>query len=1078
VTKRSIVAVSCLSVFVAALQVTSARGDVARPGPARRPTPAGLAVGASFVIEPPMADYVRELDTREQREQVRDWAVLGTLTRMGATVAQVAAATYQTPPGRLPYLDELYAFEYGRGRRAYLNNRVLLFRDRDDPDPQATIGRLADRVRMENGEVPRLVELYVVDDRRNDGMIQVERIADVTRDQLFSTAYGYIEADASTPDELSSWLDRVDDLTFAKLVSHGRLRLGGRRFAATRTASLTANEVASIYQAQKQLDQRRLDALVELAALPPILNNDLARYFGLARSNVPRASALAAFRAFESNLTFLPASQRDRVLQSLGAAFNDSAAPGFSLDPEWLPDPEHPSHPLMLARIRAFAADPCADLLRTSGWGKELAHRQPDESRRTSRTVVAVAVHHLLPPDSVIPVWACTRLHKLVSPALEQLAVQLEDLTPGSWEVGFAAYYRLVQEWEQRPRRGGEDMLAWLAAAALEFHESDTRVQCARYEGLAGTRVGMTLFYTDLLAKLWESTDFGHSAPIAEVPGFVSEPRLQLPSSFLKEALENPYTRLWFGARSNGVSRSGTDREPAFAFDHRFSRLYAAGSNPAKPGTEVQPAERARRALGWWDRHFDDVADYEPEYHRQNQVMKWSLVTATLVGTPLGHALSNLDVFRGYRFAEWQRSHQRVLRFAEGLPQVAQGIAGKECIPVLSSYGFEGYVDGAARDDNGVLAGERHSSWVISGGVTALGRAAPRAVPVANAARPLGARVSAVADLGAGTSGTAMRAQVVLEGETVTFRNATLARTRTAGGDVSLGTPRVSYAEGTGRGSVAIRAGEGEGAIGEVGAELKAGKVAMRWEEGVIERARLGKSALGPQDLASADHAAQAGRVTDAAKVYEAGLPASLSPANRLAREAIVDIARGRPAALSAKLDSLAADGKLLSSDAHAALEGALRRESAPVARRFEAAMNTGKPLNDAATKVVVERGHVSLTRDIAELPRASTPAPATDLSKGVVYVDSRLRVGQEGLLPDTGGTAARWTHQRGVKLVELRTGKIGELPDRFVETSTGLTVERAPGAVPVTRPGLPPPVFLLQKCDAGHQTATTSDDC
>src|SRR5262249_1082562 len=52
----------------------------------------------------------------------------------------------------------------------------------------------------------------------------------------------------------------------------------------------------------------------------------------------------------------------------------------------------------------------------------------------------------------------------------------------------------------------------------LLFIEGRHQFQCARYDGpLRGTQVGMTLFYTDLLAKLWASVDYGHSAPIDRI---------------------------------------------------------------------------------------------------------------------------------------------------------------------------------------------------------------------------------------------------------------------------------------------------------------------------------------------------------------------------------------------------------------------------------------------------------------------------------------------------------------------------------------------------------------------------------
>src|SRR5215510_1844148 len=91
VIKRFVVAVSFISVVLSLLAQTPALGDVARPVfAARAPAPSAVRVGASFVIESPMADYVHELDPREQREQTRDWAVLGTLARFGATPQQLA----------------------------------------------------------------------------------------------------------------------------------------------------------------------------------------------------------------------------------------------------------------------------------------------------------------------------------------------------------------------------------------------------------------------------------------------------------------------------------------------------------------------------------------------------------------------------------------------------------------------------------------------------------------------------------------------------------------------------------------------------------------------------------------------------------------------------------------------------------------------------------------------------------------------------------------------------------------------------------------------------------------------------
>src|SRR4029079_8017010 len=105
-------------------------------------------------------------------------------------------------------------------------------------------------------------------------------------------------------------------------------------------------------------------------------------------------------------------------------------------------------------------------------------------------------------------------------------------------------------------------------------------------------------------------------------------------------------------------------------------------------GEGGRPGGAWRRSLGWWDRHFDEVADYEPQYHRQNQIMKWSLVTAALTDFPVARYLHDVSVPRGAQFGDWQRANRAKLRFSENLPAVHATILGKECIPIIASYAF------------------------------------------------------------------------------------------------------------------------------------------------------------------------------------------------------------------------------------------------------------------------------------------------------------------------------------------------------------------------------------------------------
>jgi hypothetical protein len=1018
--------------------------------------PVDVDDGASFVVEPPIAQYVHELDQRERREQIRDWAVLGTVAHLGATPEQAAAATYELPPARLPHLGELYELEYGRGRRAYLGDRVLLFRDGDDPDPQATIGRLADRVRMENGELPATVEVYLVHDRRNDGEIRVQRVADVTREALFSADYGYVEGEGGDMTKLATWLARVDDLSFAQLGDDGRLVLGGRRFSRTRTAGLTVEDVAALYQAHEQLDAPYAKARALLTALPSAAQGAVAHLAelweaGTLTDEAARPDLLALVGSVSSS------DQLRELVNAAHAVKGSSRSPGFSLDPEWLPSPLDPQRPVLRDALRAFAADPCGDLRAIAMQAAMLVAREPDPTRRTWRATLAAD----LQGASAMTESLCAEIKRRFGPEVLAVTEALDQAGPSEWDTALVPYFEL------RARLQDAELAGAITGAVLEFHEADSRVQCARYEGLAGTQVGMTLFYTDLLAKLWQSTDYGLSAPILEVPGFLTKPRVDLPASYREEMKRMLGTRIWFGPRANGASRVTIPRGSSFAFEHRFSRIYAAGNSPMRPGLEEQPSEDSRRTLGWWDRHFDEVADYEPQYHRQNQVMKWSLVTAALTDAPVARYLHDIGVPRSVKFRDWQRANRAQLRFSESLPVVHATIPGKECIPIIASYAF--HSAGTVR--------------YIAGGVSTAARLAPRATPTINAAKPLGARKPFAADLGGGTAGNATRAHPTLEGTSVTFRDVPAARTTRPAGGGKLGTPRVTYERGAAPDTLVIKSGNGNTAVGELRLVPMPGQSSMklRWANDAVGPGRK-QAPVGGLTVKDADAAARGGHVIEAARAYEQIVVKPVS-ANDFARKAVVDSAAARPSKLLQDLRQLEAQPASISAPARKAVGAAVKKwESPAVARRVDAMLERGAPLNGNHEVVSVVKGKVAVTRDITmmEMPAIRRAAP-TDLSDAPVYIDGRVRTAHEGFLPDTGGSAARWRRVRGVRIHELNASKIGALPDRL-RLSDGQIFERAnPATVPPAKAGahvMTPKIYLIRQCDVEHKTKTTGDDC
>jgi hypothetical protein len=200
------------------------------------------------------------------------------------------------------------------------------------------------------------------------------------------------------------------------------------------------------------------------------------------------------------------------------------------------------------------------------------------------------------------------------------------------------------------------DFLEQVVSGGFQF-------QAARYDGdLRGTEAGMTLFYTDLLAKLW-ALDFLESAPSAYIDDFRPMPAVTVSPIYEKEMEELSRTRLWFGPQDKGFQVA--DNGKSLLFAHTATRIYAASASSLQPGKESEPNAESAAFLGWWDNHYEEVARYEPEYQRLNQIMKWSLLIGWLNENNRGGLF---DFLRGVKvkndnwFPDWAKQRPE-LRF-------------------------------------------------------------------------------------------------------------------------------------------------------------------------------------------------------------------------------------------------------------------------------------------------------------------------------------------------------------------------------------------------------------------------------
>ncbi len=185
------------------------------------------------------------------------------------------------------------------------------------------------------------------------------------------------------------------------------------------------------------------------------------------------------------------------------------------------------------------------------------------------------------------------------------------------------------------------------------------------------------------MAKSWKS-GAGSGVPTDAIRGFVPDSEAETPPGLCPAAPSEQSGRLWFGQED-----AAFDYEPdGVAIGAQATRLFFRANGPDQ--VEVEPDYRFGRALRWWDRHYQAVADYEPQYHRLEQLMRWSGALEWLTFTggralpqPLGSSIRS-----DLTFADWYAEHTE-LRERDPLALVTPPSASPEAVLPIPSATFQ-----------------------------------------------------------------------------------------------------------------------------------------------------------------------------------------------------------------------------------------------------------------------------------------------------------------------------------------------------------------------------------------------------
>jgi hypothetical protein len=129
---------------------------------------------------------------------------------------------------------------------------------------------------------------------------------------------------------------------------------------------------------------------------------------------------------------------------------------------------------------------------------------------------------------------------------------------------------------------------------------------------------------------------------------------IRVPRLYWEDFVRLSKTRLWFGLKPDGFDIDGD----TLRFAPGATRVYAASSDPLYPGKETKPNYQSAEFLGWWDRHYNALADFEPQFHRLNQIQKWGCIFVVLKEkkSSILDFLFTLPATRNFDFETWYKN--------------------------------------------------------------------------------------------------------------------------------------------------------------------------------------------------------------------------------------------------------------------------------------------------------------------------------------------------------------------------------------------------------------------------------------
>lgn len=631
-------------------------------------------------------DSLNRLSQREKEEQLRDWLLLTIASDKSLSADELNKSLYDVSPVRYDYMKPVSNFENGQTRSLYIGDGTLIALLPNNISSEQRIdylAHIADKHRQNLGEKPISIQVFEYEIETNKQYASLTRKEELNAGKIFTDKkYGYYEAEIKTEQDLENFLQQVDDITFSQ-TNYSSLTLGGRKIQSHDYQRINVEDIAAIWQSEKHIQEKfnrwNEDWQAKFNALPSGVNQaELSRlkeerkkeaeelklvngsgfsldpgydYQGLSETLEREKPWLQSLKLKNKPvITDLDIQQVERGLSQKDIVpyrqLIDKVEHFFQSNPEIK----------MFAEKEVFAElEPYINTQKNE-FNNEV-NRYQKQLENEIQAEIAVLKNS-------------GQLSEEAQPKLDQIIAQKES--------DFRQFKeKLIEVKEKEIDNKFQEKIKQKLAKLDYFLQLDLKhgFQSARYDGdLKGTEVGMTLFYTDLLAKLW-ALDYLGTIPQKDISDFkpLTEISSQVSPIYQQELKELTSTRLWFGSQDKGFQVANNGKNLLFA--RNSTRIYAASSNPLNHGKETTAAADSEAFLGWWNEHYEEVARYEPQYEKLNEIMKWSLLIGWLNQSNQGDLLGFLDgvdVKHDNWFPDWAKANASQLKFQQWDKQTCQ----------------------------------------------------------------------------------------------------------------------------------------------------------------------------------------------------------------------------------------------------------------------------------------------------------------------------------------------------------------------------------------------------------------------